>query len=314
MKVNELFAGIGAFRQAFIRQGIPHKIIGISEIDKYALKSYEAIYGETHNYGDISEVERLDYADMWTYGFPCQDLSVIKKNRQGLDGTRSGLVYEVERLLRVAKKEKNLPKYLIMENVPTLVGKYREGFDIYLQRLWDIGYDSTWKIMNARYYGIPQMRRRVICVSVRKDIDRYYAFPFQRRLKVFMKDLLEKSVDPKYYLTERFLIGAEAHNEKYKGQFHFNPQIDECAFIARTITANPTSYTQNYIIDDGGVRRITPLEAWRLMGFRDEDFRKAQKVCSDAQLYRQAGNSVVVDMLACVLQNVVDYLERDRWQ
>ena len=76
LTVNELFAGIGAFRKALIRLGIPHEIVGISEIDKYAIKSYNAIYGETRNYGDISKVERLDYADLWTYGFPCQDISL----------------------------------------------------------------------------------------------------------------------------------------------------------------------------------------------------------------------------------------------
>lgn len=73
IKVNELFAGIGAFRKALERLNIPHEIVGISEIDKYAIKSYEAIYGATRNYGDISKVAKLDYADLWTYGFPCQD-------------------------------------------------------------------------------------------------------------------------------------------------------------------------------------------------------------------------------------------------
>lgn len=75
IKVNELFAGIGAFRKALERLNIPHEIVGISEIDKYAIKSYEAIYGATRNYGDISKVAKLDYADLWTYGFPCQDIS-----------------------------------------------------------------------------------------------------------------------------------------------------------------------------------------------------------------------------------------------
>ena len=73
IKVNELFAGIGAFRKALERLNIPHEIVGISEIDKYAIKSYEAIYGATRNYGDISKVAKLDYADLWTYGFLCQD-------------------------------------------------------------------------------------------------------------------------------------------------------------------------------------------------------------------------------------------------
>ena len=76
LTVNELFAGIGAFRKALINLGIPHEIVGISEVDKFAIKSYQAMYGETRNYRDISKVERLDYADLWTYGFPCQDVSL----------------------------------------------------------------------------------------------------------------------------------------------------------------------------------------------------------------------------------------------
>ena len=81
LKVNELFAGIGAFHKALDRLGIPYKIVGISEIDKYAIASYNALYGETRNYGDISKVDKLDYADLWTYGFPCQDISLAGKQR-----------------------------------------------------------------------------------------------------------------------------------------------------------------------------------------------------------------------------------------
>lgn len=104
LTVNELFAGIGAFRKALIRLGIPHEVVGISEIDKYAIKSYNAIYGETRNYGDISKVERLDYADLWTYGFPCQDISLAGQLKGIVKGeTRSGLLYEVQRLLAQAQ-------------------------------------------------------------------------------------------------------------------------------------------------------------------------------------------------------------------
>jgi cytosine-specific methyltransferase len=118
LTVNELFAGIGAFRKALIRMGLPHKVVGISEIDRFAIMSYEAIYGEVRNYGDISKVEKLDYADLWTYGFPCQDISLAGKQAGVVQGvTRSGLLYEVERLLRRAKEDGELPKYLIMENV-----------------------------------------------------------------------------------------------------------------------------------------------------------------------------------------------------
>lgn len=105
LTVNELFSGIGAQRKALERLGIEHEVVGVSEIDKYAIQSYEAIFGETYNYGDICKAERLNYADLWTYSFPCQDISVAGNQKGINENTRSGLLYEVQRLLEVAKNE-----------------------------------------------------------------------------------------------------------------------------------------------------------------------------------------------------------------
>lgn len=140
IKVNELFAGIGAFRKALERLNIPHEIVGISEIDKYAIKSYEAIYGATRNYGDISKVAKLDYADLWVYGFPCQDISQAGHQAGIIKGeTRSGLLYEVE--------HGELPKYLILENVKNLVGKkFIKQFEAWLSWLDELGYNSYWQV------------------------------------------------------------------------------------------------------------------------------------------------------------------------
>lgn len=160
LTVNELFAGIGAFRKALINLNIPHEIVGISEIDKFAIKSYNAIYGDTRNYGDISKVSKLDYADLWTYGFPCQDLSNAGKQQGMIKGkTRSGLLYEVQRLLGISALYDELPKYLIMENVKPLVGKkFLPKFEEWLGWLDGCGYNTYWQIMNAADYGIPQKR------------------------------------------------------------------------------------------------------------------------------------------------------------
>lgn len=162
LTVNELFTGIGAFRKALLRMGIPHKIIGISEIDKYAIKSYNAMYGNTFNYGDISKIDKLDYADLWTYGFPCQDISLAGKQRGIVKGkTRSDLLYEVQRLLVQAALDDELPKYLIMENVKNLVNKkFRVDFERWCDWLNNLGYNNYWQVMNAADYGIPQARER----------------------------------------------------------------------------------------------------------------------------------------------------------
>lgn len=211
IKVIELFAGIGAFRKALQRQNIKHEIIGISEIDKYAAQSYNAIYGDTYNFGDIKNIDLLPYADLWTYGFPCQDISVAGKQAGIKEGTRSGLLYEVQRLLINARDNNILPKYLIMENVKNLVGKkFKPKFDEYLQWLNDMGYNNYWQVLNAKDYGIPQNRERVFCISIRKDVDKNtFSFPKKQELKIRLKDILEDFVEDKYYInnekTEKLL-------------------------------------------------------------------------------------------------------------
>ena len=207
LKVNELFSGIGAFRKALIRLGIPHEIVGISEIDKYAIQSYEAIFGETRNYGDISKVSKLDYADLWTYGFPCQDISLAGNQAGIIKGqTRSGLLYEVQRLLGMAALYDELPKYLILENVKNLVGKkFLPAFQSWIDWLDALGYNTYWQVLNAKDYGVPQNRERVFAVSIRKDVDRGYKFPDPIPLAKTMFDALEDEVDEKYYISDAVL-------------------------------------------------------------------------------------------------------------
>ncbi len=207
LTVNELFAGIGAFRKALINLNIPHEIIGISEIDKFAIRSYEAMYGKTRNYGDISKIDKLDYADLWTYGFPCQDLSLAGKQRGMIKGeTRSGLLYEVQRLLAISALYDELPKYLIMENVKPLVGKkFLSRFNEWLDWLSNAGYNTYWKILNAADYGIPQKRERVIAISIRRDIGKGFGFPEPIPLQLKMVDMLEDNVDEKYYIKDSII-------------------------------------------------------------------------------------------------------------
>lgn len=216
LKVNELFSGIGAFLKALNRLNIPHEIVGISEIDKYAIMSYEAIFGETPNYGDISKVSKLDYADLWTYGFPCQDISLAGHQAGIVRGqTRSGLLYEVQRLLGMAALYDELPKYLILENVKNLVGKkFLSDFESWIAWLDALGYNTYWKVINAKDCGIPQNRERVFAVSIRKDIDRGYTFPDPIPLAKSMFDLLDDEVDEKYYISDGYLHYAESTTER----------------------------------------------------------------------------------------------------
>lgn len=202
LRLIELFAGIGSQTQALTNIGVPHTVVGISEIDKYAIQSYKAMHGEVTNFGDIREIKSLPDADLWTYSFPCQDISVAGKGAGIKEGTRSGLLFEVERLLITASENGNLPKYLLLENVKNLVSKkFKADFDRWLYFLSSLGYTNYWQILNAKDFGIPQNRERVFCVSIRGE-HKSFKFPEKRELKLRLRDMIDEVVDEKYYLKE----------------------------------------------------------------------------------------------------------------
>ena len=381
IKVIELFAGVGSQAMALRNIGIDYEVIGISEIDKFAIKSYEAIHGKVHNFGDISKMEELPYCDLLTYSFPCQDLSIAGHQKGISEDTRSGLLLEVERLLLKAKENGTLPKYLLLENVKNLVGKKFIGdFEKWLNFLNSLGYYSNWEVLNAKNYGIPQNRERVFVVSSLENI--HYKFPKPVELKSKMKDLLEEKVDDKYYLSEKLLkcfSDMKNRNGFTRGE-KFNPRkLENCNTAFAITTRAGARATDNYIIQLGNlkntesfggnpqtgrvyspdgispclntmqggglepkilqkahgfnkggikenivpaltksswqennflsdnmrIRKLTPLECWRLMGFRDMDYYAAKSVgISDAQLYKQAGNSIVVTVLEAIFRNL----------
>ena len=168
----------------------------------------------THNLGDINKIEFLSYADLWTISFCCQDISVAGKMR-GLkpdSGTRSSLLWENIRLLKRAKDDGTLPKYLMFENVKNLVSKkFIDDFNNLIEVLDELGFNSYWKVLNAKDCGVPQNRERVFVISIRKDIDNgTYDFPKPFDIGIRLKDVLDKEVDERYYLSkdiqERFHI------------------------------------------------------------------------------------------------------------
>lgn len=209
-----------------------HTITSRTPITK--LKQYYISDKILKNLGDISKVDRLPYADLVTYSSPCQSFSVAGKlagakkicktcgheweidfsnpnynykcphcGSVNLDSTTSGLLQEVQRLLSVAYKNNELPKYLLLENVKNLVGKkFKPQFDAWIRWLDSIGYNTYYQVLNSKHYGIPQNRERIFAVSIRKDIDDgKFKFPEQIPLTTRLKDVLEKNVDEKYYLS-----------------------------------------------------------------------------------------------------------------
>ena len=204
-----LFSGIGAFEKALDNLEIPYELVGFSEIDKYAVKSYCAVHDvvESMNLGDITKIDADKLPkdiDLITYGFPCQDISLAGKQKGMFneDGTqtRSGLFFEALRIIEAAK-----PRIAIAENVKNLTSKkFNAQFQIVLESLEQAGYNNYWQVLNAKDYGIPQNRERVFIISIRKDIDDgKFSFPEPMPLELRLKDMLEDEVDEKFFIEEK---------------------------------------------------------------------------------------------------------------
>lgn len=390
IKLLELFAGYGSQSMALKRLNVPFEIVGMSEIDKFAIAAHEAIHGKVTNFGDISKINEKDIpdCDLITYSFPCQDLSIAGKQLGIKKGTRSGLLWECERIIKHKK-----PTFLLMENVKNLVGKkFKPDFDKWCKALEEIGYTNYWKVINAKDCGVPQNRERVFMISIYNNyVD--YIFPEKDVLDVFLKDILEKNVDEKYYLKPEQYSNL-LKNIKEKGKFNVNPSGKgingnvNAGNVSPTLTTNkgeglktfvgaaqrgrengqnielnkqkysnsittvqkdslvaeikhiantddnyeqnarvysvngisPTIASRDYkdakkILEKGiKIRKLTPLECFRLMGVKDEDFYKIQKKLnetfykgknrSSSQLYKLAGNSIVVDVLCKIFENL----------
>lgn len=380
LRLIELFAGIGAQAKALENLGVKFEHYRICEFDKYAVASYNAVHGTNFETSDITKIHADDlgivetdkYEYIMTYSFPCTDLSTAGKQK-GMSrdsGTSSGLLWEVERLL---KGTKELPQILLMENVPGVLSeKNKKDFLEWCGFLESLGYTSKYKILNAKDYGIPQNRERCFMVSWLGEY--YYNFPRGNTLSLTLKDFLECSVDKKYYLYEKAIKGFFKHTKESiekKNGFRFEPTngkgiakavlskagsrpcdnyiaLDEqngCIMKDGTVGALTTDgsspkhnnriienvrifqYAHGYLpageIDgnifptvrtsntyrynnaiqvngDTRIRKLTPKECWRLMGFDDESFFKAEKVVSNSQLYKQAGNSIVVNVLMAI--------------
>lgn len=215
LRVVELFAGAGAQHQALKNLGIPHEVIAISEIDKYAIAAYTAIHGPVNNLGDIRKIEHLPPCDLVTYSFPCQDLSIagLKKGMAENSGTRSGLLWDVGRLLKDLRERESQPEYLLMENVDAILNdKNRAQFMKWIIYLNELGYNSSYQVINALDHGIPQNRKR--CFMVSTLTKGCFRFPGKKPLEKRLKDMLESNPDNEYYLSDDRIKYYQEVNDK----------------------------------------------------------------------------------------------------
>lgn len=342
LRVFTAFSGYDSQCLALNRVGIDYELVGWSEIDKFAIKAHNALFPEwtDRNFGDISKIDwnMVPDFDLFTYSSPCQDFSNAGKMQGGEkgSGTRSSLLWECEKAIRA-----KMPKYLLMENVANLVSKKFIGtFQNWLNVLLELGYTNYWQVLNAKDYGVPQNRKRVFVVSILNSQQPYY-FPQKVRTNLVLKDLLEKKVRKRYYLSKKIINCFETHAARHGGKGHgfaWNPTDGNT--IARTILAscgyrpsdnyigivghtnkgqsgmvygiNGNSPTITTNKGDGiriqtlqqRIRKLTERESFRLMGVADAESNKIRQVVSKTQCYKLAGNSIVVDVLVAIFNQL----------
>ncbi len=310
LNVVELFGGIGAIRKAMIRQNIPHRIVDYVEIDKNCVKSYNALYNENFTPQSIVEYHPKDERiDLVMHGSPCQDFSRSGRKRGGEkgSGTRSSLLFET---IRILEEIKDKPKIVLWENVKGVLDKNLiASFFHYLEEMENLGYENKYEILNAMDFGIPQKRERIFVVSILREND----FDFSKLNTVPTKNIaefLEKDVSILYEVRQESMLKhlrGSPKNTNFKGRLKV---IDKYAY---TISTKQVRVPNSGIValGNGKYRYLTERECFRLMGFDDKDFDKLRAIYpgrkgkTSSILYRQAGNSIVVNVLESILKEIL---------
>lgn len=323
----DLFAGIGGMRIAF--QNLGGKCLFSSEIDIHAQKTYEANFGEVP-FGDITKIDEKNIPthDILIGGFPCQAFSIAGK-RAGFNDTRGTLFFDVARII----KEKQ-PKAFFLENVKGLIS-HRSGktLKVILNTLRnDLGYIvPNPKVMNAKDFGVPQNRERIFIVGFRKDLgikEKDFCYPEPLDKKVCFADVKEKKpVSVKYYLSTQYLKTLENHKARHESKGNgFGYAIINDDQITNAIVTGGMGRERNIVIDKRlkdfnpvtkikgevnrkGLRRMTPREWARLQGYPDKFI--IEGVTSDAQAYKQFGNSVAIPAVKETAKNLISILFKD---
>lgn len=317
-----LFSGVGSPEMAMRDLGIDYNLLGYSEVDGRAIKSYCAIHTPDKSIalGDITKID-LDNlpegVDFVVGGSPCQDFSVsgYKKGADEGSGTRSSLMWNQIEIVRQCK-----PKFVLWENVKGVLQKSQiHNYEKYLSRMEEIGYNNYSKIINAADFGVAQDRDRMFVFSIRKDVDdNSFYFPKEYDYKVALKDVLDKDVDERFYvkkiLNPRKTKKYIQYDNSGKG---YNSQAARLYYLDGQMCTLPKSNggdkTQVLLDEEAMIgRRITPWEAWKLMGFSKEDYLKAEQSGQTmGSLYAQAGNSIALPVLKEIFKIALkDYIRQ----
>ena len=308
VKILELFGGIGAIRKAFINLNIPYEVVDYVEIDKACVKSYNALYVEDYKAKSVVGYKAPnEKIDLIMHGSPCQDFSRIGKKQGGAknSGTRSSLLFET---IRIIKEMKDKPKWIIWENVKGVLDRnMRDSFFIYLKELENLGYESKYEILNAMDFGIPQKRERIFVVSY-LGANNFSFNKLERKETRPLSDFFEKDVSELYTMTQPYMLKFlnKGIDNSFRGRLKV---IKDFSY---TISTKQMRVPNSGIIDigNGQYRYLTERECLRLMGFDDSDIDKLEEVhprrknCTSSNLYKQAGNSIVIDVLMAIIKEI----------
>ena len=280
-----------------------YKLINYCEIDENASKSYCAVHNidKNLNLGDITKVDidklPKEGITLITHGSPCTSFSNAGLQLGGDrgSGTPSSLMWNSVEIIRHCK-----PKFVLWENVSNVLStKHRHNFEEYISELEEIGYISHYKVMNAKNFDCPQNRDRIFVLSIRKDLDKGFNFPEEVGLKKKLRDILEEDVEDKWYLSQKQIDRIQ--NTTYMSGKRRIQRKDWCDTICARDWKDPKC-----VEDKKGIRKLTPLEYWRIQGFSDNDFYKAQSSGqSNSSLYKQAGNSISYNVLKALFTEII---------
>lgn len=325
IKSIDLFAGIGGIRLGFEQAfGENIETVFVSEIDKYASKTYQANFEASDISGDITKInaDEIPKFDICLAGFPCQAFSVAGK-KLGFQDTRGTLFYDVARICNEHK-----PKVIFCENVKGLL-KHDKGktYHTIKNTFEELGYTVYEHLLNSKHFGVPQQRERLYIVAFRNDIDSsMFKFPSPTYQPQRIKDIIEENpVDAKYYLSETYLQCLKEHRKRHEEKGHgFGYEILNMNGVSNTLVCGGSGREKNLIIDNRQtdfsnvknkgkinsqhIRTLTPREMARLQGF-PEDFILP---VADTHLYKQFGNSVTVPVIRAIAEEIKIILENNK--
>lgn len=279
---------------------IPH-CIGFSEIDKYAIETYQKHYPTHHNYGDIKLInaDELPDFDLLVGGFPCQAFSIAGK-RKGFEDTRGTLFFEIARILKAKQ-----PRLFCLENVKGLLSHDNGNtFRTIVSTLNELGYDLQWQVLNSKNHGVPQNRERIFIIGHLRGTPRPEVFPFTESAGQDINQLNQpKHSNDRVYGTDGLSPTLNTMQGGNRQPFIADKNIDGKVYTypytppLRTSASNYNMSLHGW----GKIRRLTPTECERLQGFPD-----GWTIGSDTQRYKQCGNAVTVNVIEDIMVRLLN--------